>query len=155
MNEKGWIFQINTSEHGLPKLARSEGVVNSLGLESDRQENRKVHGGIERALCLYSLERILALQEEGHPIFPGALGENLTIAGLDWERVVPGTILCLGEQVVVEVTQFTTPCATIAGAFVDKGFERVLQEKHPGWSRVYARVIEGGNLRVGDRIRLN
>ena len=37
------------------------------------------HGGPERALCLFSLERILELQAEGHPIFPGAAGENITI----------------------------------------------------------------------------
>jgi MOSC domain-containing protein YiiM len=155
MSDISWIFQINTAEHGLPKLAHSEGVVTSLGLEGDRQENRKVHGGVERALCLYSLEKIMGLQEEGHPIFPGALGENLTIAGLDWERVEPGTILCLGEQVLIQVTEFTKPCATIVEAFADRGFERIYQGKHPGWSRVYARVIEGGIIRVGDRVRLS
>ena len=59
------------------------------GLEGDRHRNRKLHGGPDRALCLFSLERIEALQAEGHPIEPGTLGENLTLA--DWTgRGPPG-----------------------------------------------------------------
>jgi hypothetical protein len=42
-----------------------EGQVTSLGLEGDRQDDVAHHGGPERALCLYALERILDLQAEG------------------------------------------------------------------------------------------
>ena len=63
-------------------------------------QDRKHHGGPDRAVCLYSLERILALQEEGHPIYPGAAGENLTLTGLDWEALQPGMTLRLGADVM-------------------------------------------------------
>ena len=51
----------------------------------------KVHGGPERAVSLFSLEVIRRLQDEGHPIYPGATGENLTVAGLDWAALAAGT----------------------------------------------------------------
>ena len=52
------------------------------GLEGDRQRDLRFHGGPLRAVSLYSLELIEALQAEGHPIAPGAMGENLTMAGV-------------------------------------------------------------------------
>ena len=58
-----------------------------LRLERDRQRNPRIHGGLERAICLFSLEVIEALQAEGHPIVPGSTGENVTLAGLNWFTV--------------------------------------------------------------------
>ncbi len=84
----GQIFQLNISAGGVPKLAVREGQVNELGMVGDEHRFPDIHGGPERALCLFSLERILELQAEGHPIFPGAVGENITITGLDWQQVV-------------------------------------------------------------------
>src|SRR5713226_4835961 len=84
------IFQLNCSPGGVPKLAVREAIVTELGLVGDDHNFPDIHGGPERALCLFSLERILEFQAEGHPIFPGAVGENITIAGIDWQQVVPG-----------------------------------------------------------------
>src|SRR3990172_2425304 len=109
---QAYIFQINASPGGVPKLAVSAGEITFEGLAGDRQSNRDVHGGPDRALCLYSQERILALQREGHPIYPGAVGENLTIAGLDWEAVAPGIRLVIGERVRIVLTRYTAPCNT-------------------------------------------
>lgn len=148
----GTIFQINVSDGGVPKLAVREAVSGPLGLTGDRQRNQEHHGGPERALCLYPLEHILALQAEGHPIFPGSVGENLTISGLDWSQMAPGSRWRLGGQVEIEVTRYTTPCQNIAESFSGRQFSRILQEKNPGWSRVYARVITAGPLRTGDPI---
>lgn len=78
------IFQLNMSAGGVPKTAVRRATVTELGLSGDKQLDLKHHGGPMRALCLYSLERILALQADGHPIFPGSIGENITVAGLDW-----------------------------------------------------------------------
>ena len=79
------------------------------------------------------------------------LGENVTIAGLDWDAVVPGARLRLGA-VLVEVTSYTVPCRTIAHAFRLWRPSRVGQKAHPGWSRVYARVLLPGPLAVGDPV---
>jgi MOSC domain-containing protein YiiM len=143
------VFQINQSAGGVPKLAAARAEVSVLGLRGDQQANREVHGGPERAVCLYSLERLLALQAEGHPVFPGAMGENLTLSGLDWQQVTPGSRLWLGAEVEIEITRYTSPCKTITAAFLDGDFNRVSQKIHPGWSRVYARVLRPGIVQVG------
>lgn len=151
----GRLFQINTSQGGVPKLARSAEQVGYLGLKTDRQGNPDIHGGKDAALCLYSLERIIALQEEDHPIFPGAIGENLTLIGLDWSAVFPGVQLCLGSEVLIEVTRYSSPCNSIAAAFKDRDYHRVSQKKYPGWSRVYGRVLQPGWLHPGDEVRIH
>jgi len=149
---RGSIFQINVSNGGVPKLAIQNAEITVFGVTGDRQRNLDVHGGAERAVCLFSLERILALQAEGHPIYPGAAGENLTLTGLDWESLLPGMRLRLGKDVLVEVTRFTSPCSNIAYAFREDEFTRISQKIHPGWSRVYARVLQPGLVQAGDRV---
>jgi MOSC domain-containing protein YiiM len=148
----GRIFQLNTSPGGVPKLAVREAEVNRLGLVGDEHKFPDIHGGPERALCLFSLERILELQAEGHPIFPGSVGENVTITGLDWNNVVPGVRLTLGSEVVIEITKYTAPCNSIPASFVDGDYPRISQKRHPGYSRVYARVLREGNLVVGQPV---
>jgi len=150
----GQIFQLNISAGGVPKLAVRQGEVNELGLVGDEHRFPDIHGGPERALCLFSLERILELQAEGHPIFPGAVGENITIAGIDWQQVVPGVQLALGEEVLLEITSYTSPCNTIPASFAEGQYQRISQKVHPGWSRVYARVLRAGALRVGQKVEL-
>ena len=150
----GHVFQINTSPGGVPKRAVASAEVDTLGLAGDGVNHPKVHGGPERAVCLWSLEKLLALQAEGHPIFPGAAGENLTVAGLDWEMLEPGAVLACGDAVRLEIASYTTPCNTIAAFFAERQFKRISQERHPGWSRLYARVLTPGTLHPGDTVRV-
>jgi MOSC domain-containing protein YiiM len=137
----------------VPKQPVSECLVGETGLEGDRQRDLRYHGGPERAVTLYSLERIEGLRREGHPIAAGTIGENLTVSGLDWSTMVPEARLKVGE-VELQLTKFAGPCAKIAGSFRDGDFSRVAQKIHPGWSRLCARVLKGGVVRVGDPITL-
>lgn len=151
---EGRIFQLNCSPGGVPKLAVREARVNEFGVVGDGHNFPDIHGGPERALCLFSLERILELQSEGHPIFPGAVGENVTISGLNWDDVVPGRQLTLGDEVRVEITSYTSPCNSIPDSFLDGEYPRISQKLHPGYSRVYARVLHGGRLVIGQPVRV-
>jgi MOSC domain-containing protein YiiM len=148
------IVSLNRSDGGVPKLPIAEARVTREGMEGDRQRDRVHHGGPDRALSLYSLELIDQLQLEGHPISPGAAGENVTIGGLDWASLRPGTRLRLGD-VEVEVTGFAAPCTTIRDAFFDREFTRISEKVNPGWSRVYARVLREGTLKTDDVVTLN
>jgi MOSC domain-containing protein YiiM len=129
--------------------------VSRLGLVGDAQDDKKHHGGPERAVCLFSLERIRSLQTEGHPIDVGTAGENVTLEGIDWELVVPGAQVRIGDQVVLEIASFTNPCKTIRASFVDGEFVRIAQKLHPGWSRVYARVLSEGEIQFGDPVEVD
>jgi MOSC domain-containing protein YiiM len=105
-------------------------------------------------LCLYALERIEALRAEGHPITPGAVGENVTVEGIDWTKVTPGARLALGATVLVEITDYAGPCKKISAAFADGDSMRIHPQRHPGWSRVYARVLAPGVIATGDAVTL-
>jgi MOSC domain-containing protein YiiM len=148
----GRIVQINISPGGVPKRPVPRTRVLRSGLEGDRHRDAEHHGGPDRALCLFSLEQIEALQAEGHPVEPGALGENLTITGLDWARVRPDEFFRLGDEVLIQITRFTSPCLNIRGSFLDGAYSRVSEKRHPGSSRVYARILVPGEIASGDPI---
>ena len=152
---EGRIHQINVSFGGVPKAPIAAGTVTTEGLDGDFHDDYQSHGGPTRALCLYTLEEIQRLQAEGHPIFPGSVGENITLEGIPQAALVPGARLSLGDAVLIEITSYTTPCKTIARSFSDGDFIRISEKLHPGESRVYARVLRGGEIRAGETIHLS
>jgi MOSC domain-containing protein YiiM len=145
------IFHLAISDGGAPKHAIREGVVGETGIVGDRQKHTKIHGGPLRALCLYSLELIEKLQAEGHPIYPGSVGENVTISGLPWSTLGPGTRLQLGDEVEIELTTTADPCKNIGASFIDHKFKRL---DAPGEMRWYCKVLKGGNLRIAMAVRV-
>lgn len=157
VDSTGRVHQIGVSNGGVPKLAVPSARIGVLGVEGDAQEDTKHHGGPERAVCLFSLEVIRTLQAEGHPIAPGTVGENLTIEGLEWWSLGPGSRLTIGTgdtRVDLEVASFTQPCSSIRDSFKDLKYKRISQEKHPGESRLYARVLREGVVRTGDPVSI-
>lgn len=145
---------MNTSDGGVPKLPIPEGRVGLNGVAGDRQRDLRFHGGPGRAVCLYSLEVIQALQAEGHPIGIGSAGENLTLSGVDWALMVPGRRLRVGTA-LLELTMYAHPCSNLVPYFRSGDFTRISQKVHPGWGRVYARVLEEGDVRAGDPVELS
>jgi MOSC domain-containing protein YiiM len=150
----GKVHQISVSDGGVPKLPVPLARITKYGVSGDRQASPTIHGGPDRAVCLFSLEVIAALQAEGHSIAPGTSGENLTLAGLAWAELKPGDRLRVGMEVELEVVSFTAPCEQNARWFLDGDFKRISQKRHPGWSRLYARVLSEGIVRVGDGVEL-
>jgi MOSC domain-containing protein YiiM len=148
------IHQLSRSDGGVPKLPLPTAWIGHEGMEGDRQRDLAHHGGPQRALCLFSLELIQDLQREGHPIVPGAAGENITLVGLDWSLMRPGTQLALGDEVQIEITSFTAPCRTIMRVFHDGRFSRISEKSHPGSSRVYASVLREGAVSAGDLVQV-
>jgi MOSC domain-containing protein YiiM len=152
MASSGYIVQINVSQGGVPKTPVPTATVTSDGIEGDRQKNLKYHGGPDRALCLWSLDVIQTLQQEGHPIAPGSAGENLTLSGLAWADLAPGTQLQLGATLRVEITDYAAPCRQNMKWFTDRKFSRISQKHHPGSSRLYGRVLTPGTVHPGDEV---
>lgn len=148
------IFQINTSSGGVPKLPVPTAEVMPLGLINDDHNDTVHHGGVEKAVSIFSLELIRALQMEGHPIFPGSTGENITLVGLDWSLVIAGLRLKLGPTATIEVTRFATPCQTIRESFKNLEFNRISWRTNPGWARAYARVLVPGKIAIGDIVQI-
>lgn len=147
-----YLYQINVSDGGVPKRSIPEVSITEQGLTGDRQKTPKIHGGPERAVCLYSLELIQALQADGHSIAPGSSGENLTLAGVNWPRLSPGDHVRIGEHVLLEMTSYAVPCKVNGQWFRDLDFKRISHSRYPGWSRLYARVLHEGVVRPLDRV---
>ena len=147
----GTLVSINVSNGGVPKRPLESCLIAEKGLEGDRQRDLRYHGGPDRAVCLFSEDLITALQAEGHPISAGTIGENLTLRGVSWAEMVPGAKFDIGE-VRVELTDYAAPCNNIAGSFHRRQIGRVSQAANPGWSRLYARVLKEGTVRLGDSV---
>ena len=147
------LHAINISNGGVPKRPQLACHVGFDGLEGDRQRDLRYHGGPDRAVCLYSLDLIEALRAEGHDIEPGAIGENLTVKGVDWALMTPGATLAVGE-VRLQLTDYAAPCNNIARSFQRRQYVRVNQKVNAGWSRLYARVLAEGTVHLGDSVRI-
>ena len=149
--QEGRVAQLNVSDGGVPKKPIKVAEVGDRGLVGDRQAERRHHGRPLQALCLWSSDVIDALRAEGHPIDPGAAGENITVSGIDWSTIRPGTQLLVGD-VLAEISAWATPCKKNAQWFADRDFNRMSHDRHPGWSRAYAWVREPGTIRQGDLV---
>jgi len=149
----GRVVQISVNpKGGVPKYRVESAQVVANGVVGDKQRYTQVHGGPERAVCIFSYELIQELQGEGHPIDCGTTGENLTVSGIDWGHVKAGDQFHVGDEVQLEVTRYTSPCINISESFVDGRFMRLSQKVHPGWSRVYTRVLRDGTIGEGDAV---
>jgi MOSC domain-containing protein YiiM len=148
---RGRVASINMSRGGVPKASVAEALVTEAGLRGDLQRDLRYHGGPDRAVVLFSSEIIEALRREGHPIDAGTIGENLTLSDLDWTALGPGMEMRIGP-VRLHLTKYASPCEIIRHSFAAGEFMRVSQKRHPGWSRLCARVLSGGTVRVGDAV---
>ncbi len=147
------VVSVNVSAGGVPKQPVERAQVTVDGLVGDRQRDREHHGGPQRAVCLYSAELLDALRAEGHDVAPGTTGENLTVRGIPWESMAVGARFRAGE-VEAEVTGYANPCHNLRPYFLDGRFGRIGQTNHPGWSRVYARVLREGEIACGAPFQL-
>ena len=148
--QHGTVAQLSSSGGGVPKTAVDAVQVDVDGVVGDRQANRKHHGRPFQALCLWSQDVIEALRAEGHPVHAGACGENVTVSGIDWASLRGATRVRIGG-VLCEISGWATPCRKIDAWFTGRS-DRIDHERHPGWSRAYAWVLEPGSIRTGDEV---
>lgn len=145
---EGVVAALFRSHGGVPKEPVDAVAVGWGGVVGDRQDDRLNHGRPWQALCIWSTEVIDAFAAAGNPLAPGLAGENITVSGLPWERVVPGAQLRVGE-VLAEVSAYAVPCRKNAGWFTDGRFD-AMHHRHGPVSRVYATVLEPGAISQGD-----
>jgi len=127
-----------------------------LGTEdvvSDNVIDRRYHGGVDKACYLYSADHYKYWQT----LYPtlempwGIFGENLTVEGLHEAEINIGDIFKIGET-VVQATQPRQPCFKLEFRFNDDKIVRQFIDS--GFSGVYVRVLEKGNVNAGDSMEL-
>ena len=125
--------------------------VKQLGLEGDQQANKKLHGGVYKAICVYPSEHYDLWKEElGNPgLSFGDFGENLTTAGLMEGDICLGDRLRIGSVEMV-VTQPREPCITLNARLDTKDLSvRILKSGRSGF---YCSVEREGTIENGDSI---
>jgi len=125
--------------------------VTRLGLEGDDQANKKLHGGIYKAICVYPSEHYDLWKEElGKPDLSfGDFGENLTTVGLMEGDICLGDRLRIGSVEMV-VTQPREPCITLNARLDTKDLSvRILKSGRSGF---YCSVEREGTIENGDSI---
>ena len=147
----GEVTGLHTSGGGVPKTPADSVEVIRTGVVGDVQNNRIHHGRPLQALCLWSNDVIEALQAEGHPIQPGIAGENITLNGLDWATLRPGSKITVSGLPIL-ISSYATPCSKVAPGFTDRNFRRIEQDDHEGWSRLYGIPLAEGTVSVGDAV---
>ncbi|HZU15994.1 MAG TPA: MOSC domain-containing protein [Candidatus Dormibacteraeota bacterium] len=150
---RGSVVQVSVSAGGVPKLPVPEAAIGPNGLAGDRQADRKHHGRPFQAVCLWSQEAVDRLSAAGHPLTAGRAGENVTVAGLDWASLRPGSRVAVGSA-LLELSYPATPCHKQARWFSDGDFTRIDHGINPQWARWYGWVRRPGTVRPGDQVVL-
>ena len=141
-------------ERGIPKPSTPEVEIleNGVGGDFNRYRHERKADDPTSAVLLIPMETIAALRQEGWPVAPGDLGENITTSGIPYAAFRPGTRVRAG-QAELEVTRPCDPCEYLYGLpYVGPGrgpsFVRTLLHRR-GW---YCRVRTPGRVRAGDPI---
>ena len=123
------------------------------GLQGDDQTDRRVHGGVDRAVCVYPGEHyahwLAVLPLETMPY--GAFGENFTTAGLVESEVCIGDVFTLGGA-LIQVSQPRQPCWKLARRWRIKDLSA--QVEQTGRTGFYFRVLKHGEVAAMDAFHL-
>lgn len=142
----GVVLAVCVGLGGIPKFPVESAVVEELGLVGDRHRFTR-HGGLNRAVCLFSIEDYRTLRADGVACeAPGSFGENVLTEGIDFADLRPGDELAIGDEVVIAIHDVREPCGTLKKA--DKRFPDLML----GRSGFVCRVVRGGSLRPGLRL---
>jgi MOSC domain-containing protein YiiM len=156
---QGTIIQINVSQGGLPKRPIARGRIGPEGLEGDAHAHPQIHGGPRKAVLVIAAEVVDDLAARGYPVFYGALGENLTMRGLDVRGLRIGDRLRAGGA-TLEITQIRVPCGQLdvyGESLKDALYDvrvKAGDSDSPRWglSGFYTSVVEAGAVAPGDII---
>ncbi len=149
---KAWSWRGREVTSGILKRPIDGRVrVATLGLDGDGQADRRVHGGVSKAVYIYPHEHYAFWRDELgiETLEPGAFGENLTTTGLDEATTRVGDRLAIGTAELV-VTEPRLPCRNLSMRFDRSDMvKRFLESGRTGF---YLSVAAEGEVGVGDTI---
>ncbi|MGL4403294.1 MAG: MOSC domain-containing protein [Fusobacteriaceae bacterium] len=140
----GKIYAVCLSEKkGIAKnFVDSVEVIENFGLKGD------AHGGDwHRQVSLISKEKIDAFKNRGGKVDIGGFGENIIVQGQEFFDLKIGDRVKTGD-VILEITQLGKECHSHCHIYYTVG-ECIMPKEG-----VFARVISGGKISVGDEISL-
>lgn len=140
----GKVIAVCTSPaKGTQKTNVGEAVfIEDFGIEGDAHA-----GKWHRQVSLLSYDKIEDFRKRGAEVVDGAFGENLVVAGIDFKSLPVGTRFQCNE-VILEMTQIGKECHHGCEIFQKMGDCIIPREG------VFAIVIKGGKIRVGDQLEM-
>lgn len=143
MERRGRVVAVNISAtKGTRKTNVGQScLVAGFGLEED------AHGGDwHRQVSLLAMESIEKMIGKGLKVGPGDFAENITTQGLELVRLPLGTKFRIGSSTLLEVSQIGKVCHSRCAIYYQAG-DCVMPREG-----IFARVLEGGEIRAGDEI---
>lgn len=126
--------------------------VSKTQLDGDGQADLTVHGGVDKALCVYPEEHYAYWEEVlGRKLEAGAFGENLTVRGFLETNVCIGDIYAI-DEVIVQVSQPRQPCFKVGKRL--EWAQTPLQMQETGFTGFYFRVLQEGFLSINSQVKL-
>ena len=132
-----------SKEKGTRKDATVKGILKeNHGLVGDAHADSRTH----RQVSLLAMERISKMRDLGFDVGPGDFAENITTQGLELTALPLGTRISVGRRIILEITQIGKECH--GGCAIYRRIGKCIMPREG----LFASVIRGGLVRVGDRI---
>lgn len=119
-------------------------IIKNYGMEGDAHADSDSH----RQISLLAQESIDKMKALGLDVGAGDFAENLTTTGIDLKSLPIGTLLKVGHEVLLEVTQIGKECHSPCAIYHQVGNCVMPTEG------IFAVVLEGGVVKSGDEILL-
>jgi MOSC domain-containing protein YiiM len=133
-----------SDKKGVSKRNVRDGILKeNYGLEGDAHAD-----GSHRQTSLLDMSSIEKMRKLGIELKPGDFAENLTTEGIELYTLPVGTVLHIGDSIVLQITQIGKECH--AGCAIQKQVGKCIMPKEG----VFARVIKGGRVKEGDSIEI-
>lgn len=142
MNTAGKIHKISVS---VTKGSKKRNI-DRVEMIADHGIKGDAHAGSGRQVSLLPLESFEKVKNDLIEINPGDFAENITTVGLDFSSVKIGNVLRIGEKIKLEITQIGKTCHD--GCYIRTIVGDCIMPREG----IFAKVLEGGSVRVNDSI---
>ena len=131
------------------KKGTKKSIVDSARLIQEHGIEGDAHAGDwHRQVSFLASESIDMSRDGGLDVTFGDFAENIASTGVDWKTLPLGTRVKLGDTALVEITQIGKECIRKCAIYYQTGDCIMPREG------VFARVLEGGEIRCGDPIEI-
>ena len=132
---------VSTKKGTCKTQVQSARLLCNHGLEGDAHA-----GDWHRQVSFLASESIARTRDQGLNVDFGDFAENVATEGIDWPNVPVGTILRLGCDVEVQITQIGKACHKKCAIYYKAG-DCIMPKEG-----VFGKVLKEGTVQVGDEI---
>jgi MOSC domain-containing protein YiiM len=134
-------------------LSKKKGTVKEAVPEAELKTDHGLSGDAHagpwhRQVSFLAEESIEKMRAAGLDVSFGDFAENIATEGVNWPSVPVGTRVLIGDRALLEITQIGKKCHKKCAIYYRAG-DCIMPTEG-----VFARVLKGGTVRVGDPVRL-